>query len=49
MLQLHRKMRLTEVPSDILGLHQLRILDLSQNSLQSIPEVTFFGGDKKHD
>lgn len=33
-----RKMRLTEVPSDILGCHQLRILDLSQNSLQSIPE-----------
>ncbi|MCI23973.1 leucine-rich repeat-containing protein 40-like, partial [Trifolium medium] len=33
-----RKMGLTEVPSDILGLHQLRILALSQNSLQSVPE-----------
>ncbi|KAL5151607.1 Plant intracellular Ras-group-related LRR protein 6 [Glycine soja] len=32
-----RRMRLSEVPSDIVGLHQLRILDLSQNSLQSIP------------
>ncbi|KAL9322297.1 hypothetical protein ACSQ67_010350 [Phaseolus vulgaris] len=36
--ELHlRRMRLSEVPSDIVGLHQLRVLDLSQNSLQSIP------------
>lgn len=34
-------MQLREAPSDILRLQQLRILDLSQNSLQSIPEVTY--------
>ncbi|XP_030929493.1 plant intracellular Ras-group-related LRR protein 6 [Quercus lobata] len=31
-----RRMQLHEVPSDIFNLQQLRILDLSQNSLQSI-------------
>ena len=31
-------MQLCEVPSDILSLQQLQILDLSQNSLQLIPE-----------
>lgn len=35
-------MQLREVPSDILSLQQLRILDLSQNSLQSVPVVTYF-------
>lgn len=34
-------MQLREAPTDILRLQQLRILDLSQNSLQSIPEVTY--------
>lgn len=34
-------MQLRKAPSDILRLQQLRILDLSQNSLQSIPEVTY--------
>ena len=38
----NRRMQLGEFPSDILRLHQLRILDLSQNSLQSIPVVAFF-------
>uniref|UniRef100_A0A7N0SXY6 Leucine-rich repeat-containing protein 40 n=1 Tax=Kalanchoe fedtschenkoi TaxID=63787 RepID=A0A7N0SXY6_KALFE len=33
-----RRMQLREVPSDVLSLHQLRILDLSQNYLQSIPQ-----------
>ncbi|KAJ7948631.1 Plant intracellular Ras-group-related LRR protein [Quillaja saponaria] len=32
-----RRMQLKEVPSDILSLHQLRVLALSQNSLESIP------------
>ncbi|XP_061991659.1 plant intracellular Ras-group-related LRR protein 6-like isoform X4 [Rosa rugosa] len=32
-----RRMQLHEVPSDILSLQQLRILDFSQNSLQSVP------------
>ncbi|XP_034213191.1 plant intracellular Ras-group-related LRR protein 6 isoform X2 [Prunus dulcis] len=32
-----RRMQLREVPTDILSLQQLRILDLSQNSLQSVP------------
>ncbi|KAK7809625.1 plant intracellular ras-group-related lrr protein 6, partial [Quercus suber] len=31
-----RRMQLHEVPSDIFNLQQLRILDLSQNSLQSV-------------
>ncbi|RVW93113.1 Plant intracellular Ras-group-related LRR protein 6 [Vitis vinifera] len=35
-----RRMQLCEVPSDILSLQQLQILDLSQNSLQLIPEVS---------
>lgn len=35
----YRRMQFHEVPSDILKLQQLRILDLSQNSLQSISEV----------
>lgn len=34
-------MQLREAPTDILRLQQLQILDLSQNSLQSIPEVTY--------
>lgn len=36
---LNRRVQLHEVPSDILKLHKLQILDLSQNSLRSIPEV----------
>lgn len=31
-------MQISEVPSDLLSLQKLRILDLSQNSLQSIPK-----------
>ncbi|XP_015056460.1 plant intracellular Ras-group-related LRR protein 6 isoform X1 [Solanum pennellii] len=33
-----RRMRVSVFPSDIINLKQLRILDLSQNSLQSIPQ-----------
>ncbi|KAA0060666.1 plant intracellular Ras-group-related LRR protein 6 [Cucumis melo var. makuwa] len=33
-----RRMRLHEVPSSILGLKHMRILDLSQNSIQLVPE-----------
>ena len=36
---LNRRVQLHEVPSDILTLRKLQILDLSQNSLTSIPEV----------
>lgn len=35
-------MQLHEVPSEILCLQKLRILDLSRNSLQLIPVVTLF-------
>ncbi|KAM7504022.1 hypothetical protein LguiB_002926 [Lonicera macranthoides] len=34
-----RRMRISEVPSDLFGLQKLRILDLSQNSLQVIPTI----------
>ncbi|CAL5402983.1 unnamed protein product [Camellia sinensis] len=33
-----RRMRISEIPSDLLGLQKLRVLDLSQNSLHSVPE-----------
>lgn len=36
-----RRIQLHEVPSDIFSLQQLRILDLSQNSLQSVPVVIY--------
>jgi Leucine-rich repeat (LRR) protein len=32
-------MKLHEFPNALLGLKQLRILDLSQNSLTTLPEV----------
>jgi Leucine-rich repeat (LRR) protein len=32
-------MKLHEFPNGLLGLKQLRILDLSQNSLTTVPEV----------
>ncbi|XWS11062.1 hypothetical protein CRYUN_Cryun38cG0051300 [Craigia yunnanensis] len=36
-----RRMQLQEVPSEIISLRQLQMLDLSQNSLQSIPEIIY--------
>uniref|UniRef100_A0A164Y2Y0 Disease resistance R13L4/SHOC-2-like LRR domain-containing protein n=1 Tax=Daucus carota subsp. sativus TaxID=79200 RepID=A0A164Y2Y0_DAUCS len=35
-----RRMSISEVPSDLSSLQQLRILDLSQNAIQSVPENT---------
>ncbi|KAH7512503.1 hypothetical protein FEM48_Zijuj12G0097600 [Ziziphus jujuba var. spinosa] len=42
-----RQMQLHEVPSEILSLQQLQILNLSQNSLQSISVVTYFSIEKQ--
>jgi len=33
-----RRMHISEIPSDLLGLQKLRVLDLSQNSLHLIPD-----------
>ena len=38
-LNVFRRMRLHGVPPDVVLLQQLRVLDLSQNSIESIPKV----------
>lgn len=39
---LNRRMSISEVPSDLIRLQQLKILDLSQNAIQLVPEVILF-------